>query len=78
MNMNGRTNNPMMYSCLQYPHQCHKFSLGMTLLQWEIFDTLLDDLSRIYSMPPTICFQELISGEIISPMACMHAVHFHS
>ena len=75
MNMNGQTNNPTMHSCL---HQCCKFSLGTSLLQQEIFDTLLDDLSRIYSTLPVIFFWELISGEIISPVACMCTTHSHS
>ena len=29
-------------------------------------------------MPPAIFFQELISGEILSPMAHVHAAHSHS
>ena len=78
MNMNGQTNNPTMHSCLRYPHRYCKFSLGMPLPQQDILDTLLDELCWIYSMSPEIFFQELVSREIISPMAHMHATHSHS
>ena len=61
-----------------YPHQSHKFSLGMPLLQWDILDTLLDELFQMYRRPPAIFFWEVISGEIISPMAHVHTACSHS
>ena len=50
----------------------------MPLPQWDILDTLLDDLFWIYRQPPAIFFQELVSREIRSPVAHVHTAHPHS
>ena len=50
----------------------------MPLLQWDILDTLLDELFQMYRRTPAIFFWELISGEIISPMAHVHTACSHS
>ena len=50
----------------------------MPLPQWDNLDTLLDELFWIYRRPPAIFYKELVSREIISPVAHVHTAHPHS
>ena len=77
MNMNGRTNNPTMHSCLQYPINItsflwvHLFHSGRFLTpSWTTSVRYIACLPQHFSW-------ELISREIISPMACVHTACSH-